>query len=173
MSLTLAICGIHEVPFYAQSNLTDIVSIGDPAHALCAAQPPPDFTPFPATRVHRFEFQDIAHVAETSPTIEHVKRLLDLIDSLIASKDDVRVLFHCQAGRARSTAAAFILCVKGGMTYQQAYDYCVSIRGQIAPNLLMVKYADQLMGQDGKMIEHIASHHQNTRDWLIRDRAAL
>lgn len=158
--ITLAVCGVAEVPHFAQANLTDMVSIGDPGtHPhLCAPQPPPDFAPFANTRIHRFEFQDICHVSETSPNPEHIKRLLDLIDSLLASKDDVRVLFHCQAGIARSTAAAFLLCVRGGMTYQQAYDHVLRVRGVLNPNMLMIKIADDLMGKGGEMLRFILDH---------------
>lgn len=155
--IILAVCGVAEVPRFAQADLTDIVSFGDPStHPhICASQPVPDFTPFPNTRVHRFEHQDVCHSVVTGPNEVHVKRLLDVIDSFMASKDDVRVLFHCQAGIARSTAAAFILCVRCGMTYQEAYDHVLKVRGLLVPNLLMIKHADDLMGQGGKMLDFI------------------
>jgi predicted protein tyrosine phosphatase len=160
--ITLAVCGVHEVPLFTQANLTDIVSIGDPAHpTLCAPQPPPDFTPFPDTRIHRFEFQDICHMIETSPNATHIGRLIEVIDSLLAREGDVRVLFHCQAGIARSTAAAFIMCVRAGMTYQQAYDHVLRVRGVLNPNMLMMKLADDLMEQGGKMLGFILTHRWN------------
>lgn len=158
--ITFAVCGVTEVPRFAEANLTDLVSIGDPStHPdLCAPQLPPDFSVFPSTRIHRFEFQDICHITETSPTIEHVKRLVELADSLLASKEDVRVLYHCQAGIARSTAALFILLVRGGMTYQQAYDNILRVRGVLNPNMLMIKYADDVMGKGGEMLRFILDH---------------
>lgn len=158
--ISLAVCGVNEVPHFAQANLTGMVSIGDPdtRPELCAPQPPPDFTPFSNTRIHRFEFQDICHMAETSPNEMHVKRLIEVVDTLLAAKEEVRVLFHCQAGIARSTAAAFILCVRGGMTYQQAYDHVLRVRGVLNPNMLMIKLADDLMNQGGKMLGFILTH---------------
>jgi len=172
--ITLAVCGVHEVPRFSQANLTDIVSIGDPSThpELCAPQPPPDFTPFPHTRIYRFEFQDICHISPTSPNAEHVGRLIEVADTLLAAKEDVRVLFHCQAGIARSTAAAFMLCVRGGLTYQQAYDHVLRVRGVLNPNMLMMKIADDLMGQGGKMLGFILMHrwdgapgNQAAREW--------
>lgn len=158
--ITLSVCGVYEVPRFIQANLTDMISFGDPGThpEICAAQPPPDFGAFPNTRIHRFEFQDICCMSETSPNLAHVQRLLDVIDSLIASKDDIRVLFHCQAGIARSTAAAFLLCVRSGMTYQQAYDHILRVRGVLNPNMLMIKLADDLMNQGGKMLGFILMH---------------
>jgi predicted protein tyrosine phosphatase len=151
--ITLAVCAIYDVPRFAQSNLTDIVSIGDPV-----VQPPPDFSPFPNTRIHRFEFSDVHHIMEISPTADDIKRIIELADGMISSKEDIRVLFHCQAGIARSTAAAFILCVRAGMTYQQAYDHILRVRGVLNPNMLMIKIADELMGHEGKMLGFIMTH---------------
>ncbi len=173
--ITLAVCGVAEVPRFAQANLTDIVSFGDPAtHPdICSPQPAPDFSVFPNTRVHRFEHQDICHSVVTGPNETHVKRLLDVIDSLTASKDDVRVLFHCQAGIARSTAAAFILCVRAGMSYQEAYDHVLRVRGVLNPNMLMIKIADDLMGKNGEMLDFIVNHrwdgasgNQDAQEWV-------
>lgn len=160
MNLALAVCGLHEVSHFVQAGLTDLVSIGDPDGylELCSPQQAPDFTLFLGVNIHRFEFQDIAHEAITSPTKVHIERLIAIADDMIARPNDVRVLFHCMAGVSRSTAAAFILCVREGMTYQQAYDYIVRVRGVINPNLLMIKYADELMNQGGKMLEFIVTH---------------
>lgn len=176
--ITLAVCGVADVPRFAQANLTDLVSFGDPAThpELCAPQPPPDFALFPKTRIHRFEHQDICHISPTSPNVGHMRHLLDIVDDLLASKDEVRVLFHCQAGIARSTAAAFILCVRGGMTYQQAYDHILKVRGLLNPNMLMIKLADELMDQKGKMLGFILTHrwdgatgNKDAQDWAAQN----
>ena len=175
MSITFNVCGVHDVPRFAGANLTDLVSFGDPAtHPhICAPQPPPDFGLFPNTRIHRFEHQDVCHTVETGPNETHVKRLLEVIDSILASKEDARVLFHCQAGIARSTAAVFILCVRAGMTYQQAYDHVLRVRGVLNPNMMMIKIADDLMGKGGEMLDFIANHrwdgapgNQAAREWI-------
>ncbi len=164
--INLSICGAHEAPQIAsQTQLTDIISIGDPDGypALCAPQPMPDFSASGA-KVHRFEFQDVAHECETGPTAAHVKRIIDLADELIARPDDVHLLVHCQAGISRSTCAAFILAVRTGLTYQQAYDYIRMIRGVLNPNLLMAKHADILMGHSGKFLEFIVKNRWGGSD---------
>ncbi len=166
--ITLSVCGVAEVPQFVNANLTDMVSIGDPdTHPeLCPPQPPPDFAPFPTTRIHRFEFQDIGHIAPTSPTAEHVKRLIEIADAMIAAKEDIRVLFHCQAGISRSTAAAFIFLVRAGLSYQDAYDYILQRRGILMPNAIMIKHADILMNQGGKMLDFIASFRPDVQAWV-------
>lgn len=163
--ITLSVCGVAEVPFFVHAKLTDIVSIGDPGThpEICSPQPAPDFTPFANVIVHRYEFQDVCHVSPTSPTKAHIQSLIDLIDFWLQEDRDIRVLFHCQAGASRSTAAAFITCVRAGMDYQAAYAHVRRVRGYLIPNLLMIKYADQIMNQGGKMLEFIAQE----RDKLL------
>lgn len=168
MSITFNVCGVAEVSRFAGAGLTDIVSIGDPAGYpdLCKPQPPPDFAPFADARIHRFEFQDIHHLAETSPTPERVSQLIALADEFLAraGTEDVRVLYHCQAGRSRSTAAAFILCVRAGLSYQDAYQAVLRVRGFLDPNLLMLKYADIVMNQGGKMLEFAVNARVHSRE---------
>lgn len=160
-SISIAICGVLEVPAFAQSQITDIVSIGDVEMWL------PDLSRFsPVPKLHRFEFNDICHVADVSPTQEHIKNLLTLFDTFLARTEDSRILFHCTAGRSRSTAAAFIFYVRAGISYSEAYRSVEQARGAIAPNILMVKYADILMNQGGKMLEHAASYRPDAQEWV-------
>lgn len=168
--ISFAVCGYPEVPFFAQSNLTDIVSIGD------VRMPLPDLSQFSVVpTIHRFEFSDICHVAapddpkDVSPTKADVGRLIALCDDFIARAADCRVLFHCTAGRARSTAAAFILGVRMGVSYEEAFAQIVRMRGAISPNLLMIRYADILMGQKGRMLDYIASHRPDAIEWVAKN----
>lgn len=116
--------------------------------------------------VYRFDFNDISHVADDSPTKEHVTRLISIADDLLARQTDVRVLYHCAAGISRSTAALFILLVRGGMTYEQAYQSILQVRGALAPNILLIKYADILMNQGGKMLDYVASFLPDAVEWV-------
>lgn len=177
MSITFNVCGVDEVKGFARAGLTDIVSFGDPKGypQLCQHQPPPDFTLFSGANVYRFNIQDVCHSIETGPQQDDVQKLIEIADDLIAraKAGDVRVLFHCQAGVSRSTAAAFILLVRAGMTYQEAFDTVLKVRGFLKPNLLMIKYADQLMKQDGKMLRFVAEnqliHKEDALEWVRRN----
>jgi predicted protein tyrosine phosphatase len=154
----LAVCGVNEVPQLAQYNIIDIVSIGD------VGSFGPDLSGFPNTKVHRFGFTDISSPSEFGPQRDHVQRLITLTDNLLARQEDVRLLFHCAAGISRSTASAFICMVRAGMTYEQAYGHILRSRGFLAPNLLMIKYADDLLGHEGKMLEFIVNNRLTNRD---------
>ena len=169
MSVTaLHVCGIAEVPRFAGLGITDIVSIG-------AKGTMPDVRAFhPQPSIHRFEFDDICHVAkpgekDISPTLEDVRGIIAVADQLLTRAQEVRVLYHCQGGISRSTASAFIFCVRAGMTYEAAYHYILSVRGALAPNVLMIKYADHLMGHGGKMLDYIASHRPDAQEWVRKN----
>ncbi len=166
--ITLNICGLWDMGNYVDLSFTDVVSIGD------AGAPAPNVNIFASKPAfHRFEFEDIANVAATAPTKEHVVGLIAIADALLARSDDVNVLYHCMGGRSRSTAAAFILCVRAGMTYDQAWDQLILVRGHIqpilgpvSPNLLIIKHADILMNQGGKMLDFIASKEPEKQAWV-------
>lgn len=166
--ITLQICGLWDMGNYLHLPFTDVVSIGD------ATSPAPDVGIFPSKPAfHRFEFEDISHITTSAPTKEQVAALISIADTLIARKDDVAVLYHCMGGRSRSTAAAFILCVRAGMSYEQAWDHLIRVRGHIqpilgpvSPNLLIIKHADILMNQGGKMLDFIASKEPEKQEWV-------
>lgn len=161
MSITFNVCGIAEVPQYAGAGITDIVSIGN------IGSFGPDLRAFyPQPKIHRFEFDDICHVSEFGPTESIAKRLINLADNILARQEDTKVLYHCAAGISRSTASLFILLVRGGMTYQQAYDSILAVRGVLSPNILLIKRADILMNQGGKMIDFIASFRPDAQEWV-------
>lgn len=168
-TISLYICGLQEVPRFAGVGITDIVSIGTTDGVL------PDLRAFyPQPTLHRFEFDDVCHVAGAgdpaiSPTLTHVRDLIALADQFRSSPTDVCALYHCKAGIARSTAAAFIFCVRAGMSYEDAYQYVLRVRGALAPNVLMIKYADHLMGQGGKMLDYIASFRPDAQEWVRKN----
>lgn len=166
--INLQICGLWDMGHYTHLPFTDVVSIGD------ASSPAPDARIFPSQPTfHRFEFEDISHVASTAPTKDQVAGLIAIADAFIARLDDVNVLYHCMGGRSRSTAAAFILCVRASMTYDQAWDHLIRVRGHIepilgpvTPNLLIIKHADILMDRGGKMLDFVASKWPEGQNWV-------
>ncbi len=149
--MPIAICGVNEVPAFAATPLDHIISIRD--HNQVA----PDIRGFKTNfTLHSFVFDDTGDVTNTrAPNEALMRRLLDIYaDTLI----EHNVLFHCFAGVSRSSAAAFIWLVSKGVSYADAYQACVNARGPfIAPNQLMVKLADQIMGHEGKMTSFVSA----------------
>ncbi len=155
--MPIAICGVHEVPRYADIPLDHIVSFHEKG-----SQPGPNVTQFnhPYT-LHSFVFADRSLPTEAdAPVEEDLKRLFAIF---AMTKPIDKMLFHCFAGSSRSTAAAFLWMVHHGASYAQAYDNLLQVQPRstvtgeaIRPSLLMIKIADKLMRREGKMLEYAA-----------------
>lgn len=143
--MSIAICGVQEVPVFASVSLDHIISFRE------IHQPGPDIRGFkhPFT-LHSFVFADTGDINNPLAVTEQmIRRLLDIYKQ---TRADQNILFHCFAGVSRSSAAAFIWLVYHGLSYADAYQFIVSIRGPfICPNQLMIKLADQIMGHEDKM----------------------
>lgn len=163
---TIVICGVHEVPSFADTPLDHIVSIHEAGFEPGTGfQPGPDITRFryPFT-LHRFTFRDSDRADQPeSPTASTMKRLLSIFAQ---TKGDDHVLFHCFAGKSRSAAAAFLFLVHHGMSHKDAYDHVLAVRSiATCPNLLMIQLADELMGHKHDMVKHVAMR-SGRADWL-------
>lgn len=145
--MPFAICGVSEVPAFAAVPLDHIISIRD--HNQVA----PDIRAFRTNfTLHSFVFDDTGDV--TNPRAPGEAMMQRLLGIYTQTRLDQNVLFHCFAGVSRSSAAAFIWLVHHGVPYAEAYQAIVSARGPfVAPNQLMVKLADQLIGYRGEMAE--------------------
>lgn len=89
------------------------------------------------------------------PTRDHVAEILAFAERFDPHED---VLVHCQAGISRSTAAALaVICrVEPEHTEQQALDRVLAVRAEAWPNRLMVRYADDLLGRDGRLVQAVS-----------------
>lgn len=87
-----------------------------------------------------------------APTEEHVKKILNWGEKL---PDDAVVVVHCEAGISRSTAATLALLVQthGNHKISECVDLLVAVRPTAIPNPIIIKYADKLLGCEGKLIE--------------------
>mgnify|MGYP006268272615 CR=1 FL=1 len=85
-----------------------------------------------------------------APTRELVKNLLDFFDEL---NENSVVIVHCHAGVSRSTAAALALLVKKTNDIELSIETLKQIRPIACPNPVISKFADELLGCDGKLFE--------------------
>lgn len=144
--VTIRICGFHDVKNYANLPITDIISIG-------SIEDIPNISAFREKdfALYRFVFEDVSHECTTGPSLKIVKRMIKTFKTILDNNDSPDVLFHCAAGISRSTAAAFIFLVVAGWTYENAIKEIFAVRGYVSPNLLMIKYADKILGDYGIM----------------------
>lgn len=138
---------------------TAVVSIGEPEGPL-----PYGFEPDNPLHL-RLEFHDVLEpdpsvYTDASNPIRPPQR--SDVERLIRHAEALRqaglVYCHCNAGISRSTAAAFVLrCIWRGPGCEEVCLQAVfDDRPQAEPNELIVRYADDLLGRGGKMIEALA-----------------
>ncbi|MBR7540181.1 dual specificity protein phosphatase family protein, partial [Mycobacterium tuberculosis] len=71
------------------------------------------------------------------------------------------LLIHCHMGISRSTAAMLSLLAQ---TYPdesevRLFERLRQIRPQAWPNSLMIQYADDLLGRNGKLVDELRRHY--------------
>lgn len=146
MTPIIRICGRDDVPHHAHLPITDIVSIG-------GVEDLPNIGPFRDKNftLHRFNFDDVNEdrIDAKAPSYEIIENMINIFKEMIKKECDI--LFHCMAGRNRSSAAAFIFLIVAGLSYDDAFDKIYIARGMTHPNLLMIKHADKILNKDGEM----------------------
>jgi predicted protein tyrosine phosphatase len=85
------------------------------------------------------------------------QRAAELVKFVEAWNGEGDILVHCNRGIARSTAAAFIImCMRSPKSSEAALARAVRKAAPFAdPCPLLVSYADEVLGRDGRMIEAI------------------
>jgi len=70
---------------------------------------------------------------------------------------DGNLLIHCNAGVARSTAAALAIIAdrRGPGCEAEALAEMLRLRPCAVPNLLIVRFADELLGRGGRLLEAV------------------
>lgn len=94
------------------------------------------------------------------PQKPQIRRLIEHADTLL----ERNVYVHCAAGVSRSTASAFTLwCIHLGKGKErEALRRVVEDRTIAYPNSRIVRFADELLGRDGRMI-HMLSGIEDIR----------
>jgi len=97
-----------------------------------------------------FMFYDveIKNSEYVSPKLEDIQRLIDIYHKLINDQSVHNCLIHCTAGVSRSTAAAYILLFMMYGDKRKALDKLLEVRWFAQPNLLILDYADKILGTD-------------------------
>ena len=174
----LTICGIEELPKHEARRVTHVLSLIDPGW--------PEIAAFEAYDDHHrviLHCHDIIdpQPGKTMPSREDVAAVLTFGEDLAASASDRggeegHLLVHCHMGVSRSTASMLTLLaqVHPDETEDRLFERLRDIRPQAWPNSVMVGYADDLLGRDGRLVAALKRHyaHQIERDpalaqWMI------
>ena len=154
LPFSLAICGLSELP--------TVVERQRPTHVISITDPNDEPLDFPeAVAVLRLAFWDVhvidgmvarklsPHDSDAYPSAVHALAILDFGRQVPA---EARVLVHCWAGVSRSSAAAYLLCCQAipGDEWS-AFQLIKVLRPQAQPNPLLVRFADKLLGAEGRM----------------------
>lgn len=129
-----------------------------PSHLLTLMVEP--FMPTPASiqpaRHLRLSVHDVIEPADGIVCPDHT-HISDLIAFARGWDRSAPFLVHCWAGISRSTAAAYIvLCDLHACGYERQIAETLRFHAPHAqPNRLMVRYADQLLNREGRMIAAI------------------
>jgi len=93
---------------------------------------------------------------QIQPGAEHVERLIAFVRGW---KRETPMVIHCWAGISRSSAAAFTtVCALNPMRNEHEIAQALRRASPTAqPNSRIVRYADQLLGRNGRMIEAVAA----------------
>jgi predicted protein tyrosine phosphatase len=157
----LTICGIEEIPQHGPRAVTHVLSLLDPNW--------PELTGFQTYGKHRrttLRFHDVIDPGPglTLPTEAHVAEILAFGDALAAEADaglERHLLVHCHMGISRSSAA--MLSLMSQMHPHEPEDALFArlrqIRPQAWPNSLMVGYADDLLGREGRLMSALRRHY--------------
>jgi predicted protein tyrosine phosphatase len=135
---------------------TAVVSIGEPDGPL-----PYGFEPDNPLHL-RVEFHDVIEpdpsaYTDTEATIRppQPEDVAFICRQAEALRQAGLVYCHCNAGISRSTAVAFILrCIWSGPGCEEAcLEAVFEDRSEAQPNDLLVRYADEHLGRQGRMVE--------------------
>jgi predicted protein tyrosine phosphatase len=150
----LTICGLEELELHSARSVTHILSILDPDW--------PDPEAFLSYDPHHrtiLRFHDAVEPAPNLmlPQIGHVEAILAFGRALghdAQARDEGHLLIHCHAGISRSTAAMAMLLAQlyPDEDEDRHFARLLEIRPQAWPNSVMIGFADELLGHNGRLV---------------------
>ncbi len=147
------VCGLEELGDFANAGVSHVLSILDPGYPE-----PPAFASFPAHAKLELRFHDIIkqRPGEILPMRADVDLLLAFGRDLMAEPRNVRhLLVHCHMGISRSTASMMLLLAQArpDLTASDIVAEVVRIRPRAWPNLLLIRFGDELLGRGGSLVD--------------------
>jgi len=127
---------------YSMDNYTKAIGIVDPDEKVTPSEK------YHVARCHDIVMQEHPWVA---PTIDQFVAIMNFAEDF--TDDDV-VMIHCSAGISRSTATAILLLMLHGADEEEAFNAVEQNRPNMNPNTLILRFADELLGMDGGLIEY-------------------
>ena len=88
------------------------------------------------------------HLEKSAPTMKHVEKIISFISPYSRDEKPHNLGINCFAGISRSTAVGIIALVMSGKTPKMAFDYILAIRPMAWPNLRILRFASEILGQD-------------------------
>jgi predicted protein tyrosine phosphatase len=150
----LTICGLGEVESHRSRGVTHVLSILDPGYP-----DPETFRTHDVRRRVTLRFHDEIEPGPgiDLPKLEHLEAILAFGAQLSAdarSEQDLHALVHCHAGVSRSTAAMATLLAQlhPEESEDETFARLLDIRPQAWPNCVMIGFADELLGRDGRLM---------------------
>lgn len=154
----LTICGLDELGDHRARDVTHVLSILDPEYPV-----PDDFGAYDSHQRTTLYFHDVIEPNGRTvlPGRDHVEAILDFGRALAADtagQHGAHLLVHCHQGISRSTAAAAMLIAQAdsGLDEASIFAQLLSVRRQAWPNSLMIAFADELLGRDGRLSAALA-----------------
>ncbi|MGX5735703.1 tyrosine phosphatase family protein [Bosea thiooxidans] len=158
---TLTICGIDELPGNSGREVTHVLSVLDPGR--------PELDCFGAYGEHQrvtLRFHDIIEPlpGQIMPSAEHVGEVLRFGEGLretAAARRSGHLLVHCHMGISRSTAAMLTLMAQADPAESEdaLFARLREIRPQAWPNSVMVGFADEQLGRQGRLTQALGRHY--------------
>ena len=112
------------------------------------------------------------------PEVSHVQAILDFGREIEGEGDATgALLVHCHMGVSRSTAAMTAILAQAHPENDEdgIFETLRTIRPQAWPNSLMIEFADDLLGRDGRLVSALRRHYgtqmrakPELSDWMVR-----
>lgn len=103
---------------------------------------------------------DVEQPHPQGPGAQHVRAALNHFDKLLPEGSDAAFIVQCRKGKARSTGMALALLRHraGAGAEAAALSRLLAIAPEAAPNLLVVRHADAVIGCGGRLEAAVAGH---------------
>lgn len=157
----LTICGIDELPTHRSQGVSHILSVLDPER-----EDPTIFGDYSPHERTILRFHDVIDDKEgrPMPVKADVEAILAFGESLREGHQERRdghLLVHCHMGVSRSTAAMITLMAQCEPDRDEDSIFATirEIRPIAWPNSVMIAYADELLGREGRLTAALYRHY--------------